>query len=90
MSADITTVLALVSAVAAVGSMLVAVRGSRRSERDSAREEALALAELRGEMLRELRAEYELRTRALEAALAELLALIEDSEKGPKRRRAVR
>lgn len=77
MSAYVTPAIALVAAVAAVASLLISLHSSRRSDRDSAREEALALAEVRGEMLKELRADHELRIRALEAALTELLGILE-------------
>ena len=81
MSSYVTPAIALVSAIAAVASLLITLRGSRRSERDSAREEALALAEMRGQMLAELRADHELRMRRLEAAVTELAQSLDASRK---------
>jgi len=72
MSAYVTAAIAFVSASAAVATLLIMLHANRRSDRDSARDEALALAELRGQMLIDLRADYELRTRRLEVAVAEL------------------
>jgi hypothetical protein len=72
MSAYVTAAIAFVSASAAVATLLITLHANRRSDRDSAREEALALAELRGQLLIDLHADYELRTRRLEAAVAEL------------------
>lgn len=77
MSDYFTPAVALAAAIAAVASLLISLHSSRRADRDSAREEALALAEVRGEMLKELRADHELRIRAVEAALAELLEILE-------------
>jgi hypothetical protein len=82
MSVYVIPAIALVSASAALATLLITLHASRRSDRDSAREEALALAELRGQMLLELHADYELRTRALEAAVAELARRLEDSTSG--------
>ena len=48
--------LATVSALVAVASLLVYLHATRRSDQDSAREEAVALAEMRGELIAELRA----------------------------------
>jgi hypothetical protein len=51
------TAIAAVSALAAVGSLLVYVYAVRRSSRDSAREEALALAETRAQIVAALQQE---------------------------------
>jgi hypothetical protein len=56
--------LAVVSAIVAVVSLLLYIHSSRRSDMDSARDEALALAEIRAQVIRELRT-------ALEQARAE-------------------
>ena len=53
------TILAVVSAIVAVGSLLLALHSARRSADDSARDEALALAEMRKEAIAELRATLE-------------------------------
>ena len=53
------TILAVVSAIVAVGSVLLALHSARRSDNDSARDEALALAETRKELIAELRAALE-------------------------------
>jgi hypothetical protein len=55
MVAASTTLVSAVSAAAALVSLLAYLYSLRRSERSAAREEALALAETRGEMLAELR-----------------------------------
>ncbi|HYY03664.1 MAG TPA: hypothetical protein VE736_07250, partial [Gaiellaceae bacterium] len=47
---------ALVSTIVAVGSLLLYIHSVRRSDRDSARDEAIALAETRGAIVEELRA----------------------------------
>jgi hypothetical protein len=47
--------LTAVSAIVAVASLVLYLQSSRRSEKDSAREEALALAETRGQLIAELR-----------------------------------
>jgi hypothetical protein len=87
-SAFITTVVAVVSGAAAVGSLVLYFHVARRSDKDSAREEALALAETRGELIEELRAavkvferrqkrlrsDYEHRVHELEKSLAETRA----------------
>jgi hypothetical protein len=62
MSALVTTVIAAVSASAAVGTLLAYLYFVRRSDRSAAREEALALAETRAEVIADLR----LRLKALE------------------------
>jgi putative N-acetylmannosamine-6-phosphate epimerase len=54
MSPFVTPTIAAVSAIVAVGSLLLSLHASRRSDRDSAREEALALAETRKQMIDEL------------------------------------
>jgi hypothetical protein len=56
MPTAVTTVIAAISASAAVGSLLVYVHFVRCSDKNAAREEALALAETRAGMIRELRA----------------------------------
>ena len=71
MSAYVTAAIAFVSASAAVATLLIMLHANRRSDRDSARDEALALAELRGQMLIDVRTDHELRLRRLEAAVAE-------------------
>lgn len=55
MSAVVTTAIAAVSAVAAVGTLFVYLYFVRRSDLVAAREEALALAETRRQVIRELR-----------------------------------
>ena len=83
MSAVVTTAIAALSAVAAVGSLFAYLYFVRRSDLVAAREEALALAETRRQVIRELRerlkstedrqkrakAESERRIRELQAAL---------------------
>jgi multidrug efflux pump subunit AcrA (membrane-fusion protein) len=59
MSPFVTLTIAAVSAIVAVGSLLLSLHASHRSDRDSAREEALALAETRKQMIDELRAQLE-------------------------------
>jgi hypothetical protein len=59
MSALVTTVIAAVSASAAVGTLVAYLYFVRRSEISTAREEALALAETRGEVIAELRVRVE-------------------------------
>jgi hypothetical protein len=62
--------LAVVSAVVAVVSLLLYVHSTRRTDRDSARDEALALAETRGQLVAELRATLqETRTEARETLI---------------------
>jgi hypothetical protein len=56
MSPFVTPTIAALSAIVAVGSLLLSLHASHRSDRDSAREEALALAETRKQMIDELRA----------------------------------
>lgn len=66
------TIIAAASATAAVCSFLAYLYFMRRSEAHAARDEALALAETRGEVILDLRrhlAASERRVRALEAAL---------------------
>src|SRR5437870_1556402 len=87
MSAYVTAAFAFVSASAAVATLLIMLHANRRSDRDSARDEALALAELRGQMLIDLRADYELRTRRLEVAVAELAERL-DAARGQERRKS--
>jgi hypothetical protein len=48
--------LAVISAIVAVASLLLYLHSSRRSDKDSARDEALALAETRGQLVADLRA----------------------------------
>jgi Flp pilus assembly protein TadB len=48
--------LAVISAIVALASLVLYLQSSRRSEKDSAREEALALAETRRQLVAELRA----------------------------------
>ena len=55
MSNVVTTAIAALSAVAAVGTLLVYLHFVRRSDLVAAREEALALAETRRQVIRELR-----------------------------------
>jgi hypothetical protein len=55
MSAVVTTAIAALSAVAAVGTFFVYLYFVRRSDLAAAREEALALAETRRQVIRELR-----------------------------------
>jgi phage terminase small subunit len=83
MSAVVTTVIAALSAFAALASLFLYLYFGRRSDLAIAREEALALAETRRQVIRELRgrveslegrrkrakADCERRTRALQAAL---------------------
>ena len=83
MSAYITPAIALVSAIAALATLLITLHSSRRSDRDSAREEALALAELRGQMLVDMRADFELRIRRLEEAVAALAQLLDGGDEPP-------
>jgi hypothetical protein len=59
MSALVTTVIAAVSASAAVGTLVAYLYFVRRSDRSAAREEALALAETRAEVIAELRVRLE-------------------------------
>jgi type II secretory pathway pseudopilin PulG len=65
---------AVISAIAAVVTLLLYVHSVRRTDQDSAREEALALAEMRGEMIQALRR----RTRELEAALIGVRGCLEE------------
>jgi hypothetical protein len=83
MSPVVTTVIAAISAFAAVGSALLYLYSGRRADLVAAREEALALAETRRQVIEELRArlkslekrdkrakeECERRARALQSAL---------------------
>jgi phage terminase small subunit len=83
MSAVVTTVIAALSAFAALASLFLYLYFGRRSDLAIAREEALALAETRRQVIRELRgrveslerrhkrtkADCERRTRELQAAL---------------------
>lgn len=55
MPAVVTTLIAAASAGATVGTFLVYLRFVRRAGREAAREEALALAETRAEVIRDLR-----------------------------------
>jgi hypothetical protein len=71
------TVIAAVSALAAVGSLLVYVYVVRRSGRDSAREEALALAETRAQIVEALRIEL----KSLEQRDRRLLARCEKRQR---------
>jgi DNA anti-recombination protein RmuC len=59
MSAVVTTVIAALSAFAALASLFLYLYFIRRSELAAAREEALALAETRREVIRELRRRLE-------------------------------
>jgi hypothetical protein len=59
MSAVVTTVIAALSAFAAVASVLLYLHFARRAELASAREEALALAETRRQVILELRGRVE-------------------------------
>lgn len=59
MSAVVTTVIAALSAFAALASLFLYLYFIRRSEFAAAREEALALAETRREVIRELRGRLE-------------------------------
>jgi hypothetical protein len=71
-AAAIQTIIAAASAAAAVGSFLGYLYFMRRSEAHAARDEALALAETRGEVIVDLRrrvATSERRVRELETAL---------------------
>jgi hypothetical protein len=72
------TGIAAVSALAAVGSLLVYVYVVRRSGRDSAREEALALAETRAQIVAALRQEL----KSLEQRDRRLLARCEKRQRG--------
>jgi molecular chaperone GrpE (heat shock protein) len=56
MSAEVPTIIAALSAAAAVGTFLAYLYFARRSADSAAREEALALAETRAEVIAELRA----------------------------------
>jgi hypothetical protein len=55
LSAATTTVISAVSAAAALATVLAYLYGLRRADQTAARDEALALAETRGQMLTELR-----------------------------------
>jgi hypothetical protein len=59
MSAVVTTVIAALSAFAALASLFLYLYFGRRSDLAAAREEALALAETRRQVIRELRARLE-------------------------------
>jgi predicted nucleic acid-binding Zn-ribbon protein len=59
MFADITSVVATLSALVGLASLLVYLYFVRRSDFAAAREEALALAETRRETIRDLRARLE-------------------------------
>jgi hypothetical protein len=59
MSAVVTTVIAAVSAFAALASLFLYLYFGRRSDLAAAREEALALAETRREVIRDLRGSLE-------------------------------
>jgi type II secretory pathway pseudopilin PulG len=74
MPAFVSLAVAVISAIAAVATLLLYLHSIRRSDQDSAREEALALAETRGEMIQVLRR----RTRELEAALAGVRCCLEE------------
>jgi DNA repair exonuclease SbcCD ATPase subunit len=71
MPAVVTTVIAALSAFAAVGSLVLYLYFGRRSELAAAREEALALAETQGEVIRELRGRVESLERRQKRAKAE-------------------
>jgi hypothetical protein len=58
----------VISALTALLTLAFYIHASRRSDRDSARDEALALAETRRELLLELRAALERNARELQAA----------------------
>jgi len=60
MPAFVSPAVAVASAILAVASLLLYLHSTRRSDRDSAREEALALAETRGQLVAELRASLKL------------------------------
>jgi molecular chaperone GrpE (heat shock protein) len=57
MFAEVPTIIAALSAAAAVGTLLAYLYFARRSATSAAREEALALAETRAEIIAELRAQ---------------------------------
>jgi molybdopterin converting factor small subunit len=59
MSAVVSTVIAALSAFAALASLFLYLYFGRRSDLAAAREEALALAETRGQVIRELRGRLE-------------------------------
>jgi hypothetical protein len=59
MSALVSTVIAALSAFAALASLFLYLYFGRRSDLAAAREEALALAETRGQVIRELRGRVE-------------------------------
>jgi uncharacterized coiled-coil DUF342 family protein len=87
----VTTAIAALSAITAVASLLVYLHFVRRFDLSSAREEALALAETRREVIRELhaqlrgadesrrreRSQCERRVRELQAALDDLRTSLE-------------
>ncbi len=55
MAPFVSPTLAVISAIVAVVSLLLYLHSTRRSDKDSARDEALALAETRGQLVAELR-----------------------------------
>jgi hypothetical protein len=81
------TLVAAASAAAAVASFLAYVYFARRSEAHAARDEALALAETRGQVIADLRArvgELEAALRATQGSLVELLLEVQaDLEREP-------
>jgi hypothetical protein len=80
MAPFVSPTIAVVSAIVAVVSLLLYIHSSRRSDKDSARDEALALAEIRAQVIAELRA-------ALEQARMEthdnLIAVCRELEESP-------
>jgi DNA repair ATPase RecN len=90
MPSFVSLAVAVVSALAAVASLLLYVHSSRRDDQDSARAEALALAETRAQTIAELRAALRSLERAYQAqcysttAFAEVLAGVHgDLEEAP-------
>jgi hypothetical protein len=79
MSPFVTSTIAAVSAIVAAGLLLVSLHASRRSDRDSAREEALALAETRKQMIDQLRALLEQTRMEARRNLIVLRRQLEDS-----------
>jgi hypothetical protein len=80
MAPFVSPTLAVVSAIVAVTSLLLYLHSMRRSDKDSAREEALALAETRGQLVAELRASlHEMRAQARDG----LILVRRDLEQSP-------
>lgn len=88
MSAVTTTAIAALTAIAAVGTFLAYLYFVRRSDQNAAREEALALAETRGEIIVDLRTRLEALERQHGRATAECEERIRELETALEQTRA--